>query len=534
MKKVALIISFLSALTCLRSQDLILNFDHNRSQPIDASIRHLENNLQYLKQCDSLLLVGHTDTTGSQAFNETLSKSRVDWINGYLIKKGVKARTLLDWKGESEVLNSGNDSLNRRVMLYAYYAVRDFPKKQAEIFQIDNSRDTMIVGKENTVIILPASSLLSDYPDGSGKFDVYLTEYYSLEDILLNNLSTQTHTDMLVTEGMINLKVYQDGVKCRVNPDNPISIGIPVVENSNEDLELFYGGPDENGNVIWEDNASRGGVPIYFGELFSEPVEDVLEPDFMAATFLGGGDENLIRYIKERIDYSQIEVDSSSLPDIKVVLWIDPLGNICKPEISPDTMLVITSQIRTILADAPRCEPVKSGKQRYGSSAIVSLIFDQENNINTTARRAERNARSSAAFRDSIINSLEYKVFSSINLSYINCDFYAFRGKERINFIIETEGVGKIISYLVYKEYKAVMSYYICGRDAENDKSYLKYPSTPLNEEVYAMLIKNIGDKIFVARKQVNTSEIQCVVDDFKEISEENLKEELSKLSEAF
>lgn len=524
MKKVALIFSFLSAFTCLRSQDLILNFDHNSSFPYDASIGHLENNLQYLKTCDSLLLVGHTDTTGSQYFNEELSKRRVDWIYGYLLEHDVKVICRLDWKGESDVLNSRNDSLNRRVMLYAYHEVVEVPTKKAETFLVDNSRDTMILGKENTVIILPAHSLVSGSPGGSGKFDVYLTEYYSLEDILQNKVTTQTPTDLLVSEGMINLQVYEDGISCTVDPGNPISIGIPVGENSNENTELFYGEPDDNGNIIWKDNDTDGWQQAntigYRRDWMYVRSRGGWATVFTRAKLQGDGNDEFIRYIREQIDYSQFEVDSSKSTIIRIEMYVDPLGFICKPVVLVDSMPELQAKIQAIVEYSPPLEPFKSGKHRYGATVLISFpllenILGAGNSMLT-------------------INSLSYKLFPAVDLQWINFDYYAFKGKGKTDFIISTEGMGNISNNIIFADVKSVMSTSYFKRDADNDKTYFKYPAIPADEDVSVILIKNVGEKMFFASKQVNTSEKDCVVDDFKEVSEEDLEKELSKLSEAF
>lgn len=115
MKKLILLTTFLSLAAILCSQDLYLNFDLNKSTPTAPSIKLLENNLESLKLCDSLLLVGHTDTIGSNIFNEELSKKRVLWVNDYLKKKQLKVNTHIDWKGEEQLLDPENNSLNRRV-----------------------------------------------------------------------------------------------------------------------------------------------------------------------------------------------------------------------------------------------------------------------------------------------------------------------------------------------------------------------------------------------------------------------------------
>lgn len=91
------------------------------------SSSELDNLIIYLKKNPDHLvyLSGHTDSSGSSSYNLQLSKSRVDNVKAYLIKKGIlKDQIISSFWGESKPLKSqfiknrkDIDRLNRRVVI---------------------------------------------------------------------------------------------------------------------------------------------------------------------------------------------------------------------------------------------------------------------------------------------------------------------------------------------------------------------------------------------------------------------------------
>ena len=70
----------------------------------------------------NILVEGHTDDTGSDAYNMQLSEKRAEAVSGYLISKGVaQNRFTVKWYGESQPKyphdNEADRALNRRVEL---------------------------------------------------------------------------------------------------------------------------------------------------------------------------------------------------------------------------------------------------------------------------------------------------------------------------------------------------------------------------------------------------------------------------------
>ncbi|MGA8853199.1 MAG: OmpA family protein [Christiangramia sp.] len=87
----------------------------------------------------NVLVEGHTDNTGSDSYNLTLSKNRAQAVTGYLVDEGIdRGRFTTKWYGESQPKYDNSTaegrSKNRRVELaiVANEELKEQAKKQAE------------------------------------------------------------------------------------------------------------------------------------------------------------------------------------------------------------------------------------------------------------------------------------------------------------------------------------------------------------------------------------------------------------------
>ncbi|KAB2969573.1 OmpA family protein, partial [Zoogloea sp.] len=66
----------------------------------------------------SVIVTGHTDRLGTQAYNQKLSEKRADAVQAYLISKGVKA-DLIDTMGagKTQPIKSCDDKLGRKKLI---------------------------------------------------------------------------------------------------------------------------------------------------------------------------------------------------------------------------------------------------------------------------------------------------------------------------------------------------------------------------------------------------------------------------------
>jgi outer membrane protein OmpA-like peptidoglycan-associated protein len=94
-----------------------LLFDFDSDQLRDASKKNLDNLASSLSEFgDSrLLLVGHTDDTGTDTYNTDLSRRRANAVASYLISRGVPTgRVSTSGRGESEPIVPNDSDENRQ------------------------------------------------------------------------------------------------------------------------------------------------------------------------------------------------------------------------------------------------------------------------------------------------------------------------------------------------------------------------------------------------------------------------------------
>lgn len=94
-------------------------FDFDKDQPKASSDRDIQTAIDYMKNNPNATmdLVGHADNIGTAAYNENLSKRRVETIRDMMVKAGISASRLnVSWKGSKEAAQSKDNSLARKVV----------------------------------------------------------------------------------------------------------------------------------------------------------------------------------------------------------------------------------------------------------------------------------------------------------------------------------------------------------------------------------------------------------------------------------
>jgi outer membrane protein OmpA-like peptidoglycan-associated protein len=116
---------------------LLFGYDSAVVRPAaQTNLRNLATNLDKYPDTD-LLIVGHTDSTGTESYNLALSKRRAMAVSDYLAAQGVaRTRLKMDGRGELEPVasNATEDGRqqNRRVevAIYASEATRQQAKQR--------------------------------------------------------------------------------------------------------------------------------------------------------------------------------------------------------------------------------------------------------------------------------------------------------------------------------------------------------------------------------------------------------------------
>lgn len=124
---------------------------------------------------------------------------------------------------------------------------------QSQFFSIDGKSDSIIEGKDGTIVICPKGSFKranGQVVDDSIRIE--LAEALSIDKILLSNLTTTSNGNLLETEGMIYFNATSKGEQLLINKANPIHFEIPT-SIKKPGMMAYKGTRDANGNTNWTD-----------------------------------------------------------------------------------------------------------------------------------------------------------------------------------------------------------------------------------------------------------------------------------------
>ena len=113
--------------------------------------------------------------------------------------------------------------------------------KQAEYFIINTSFDTTLTCKEGTTVFIPANTFQTSGAGAvSGPVTIMVKEFYSIADIISNNLATTSNDKQLITGGMLNIAAIANDKPLQIKQGAFIDLKMPT-RVFNSDMQLFTG-----------------------------------------------------------------------------------------------------------------------------------------------------------------------------------------------------------------------------------------------------------------------------------------------------
>ena len=96
---------------------LTINFDFNKTNILKSDAAQLKKGIDFIKKYpgSKIKLEGHTDSIGSEKYNQKLSEKRAEATKGYLVEKGgiEASRISTAGYGESKPIASNKTSKDR-------------------------------------------------------------------------------------------------------------------------------------------------------------------------------------------------------------------------------------------------------------------------------------------------------------------------------------------------------------------------------------------------------------------------------------
>ncbi|EAY28687.1 OmpA family protein [Microscilla marina] len=226
-------------------------------------------------------LTGLADSVGNVAANHQLANKRALAVKTYLIAQGVGAdKVTVKVLGERPANNEDEHRRNRRVEIVLRWQTRSKPiaskrpptkpsehniqvffdsvRQTAQTFVIDNSLDTILVGKKGTRMLFYAQSFYIPRGQTAKPITITLREYYTYADMVFADLTTTSGRRLLETGGMLQIRATQAGKALRLKRGQNVLLSFPT-NSLKKGMTAFNGKRGNEGLINWQRN-NRGWV----------------------------------------------------------------------------------------------------------------------------------------------------------------------------------------------------------------------------------------------------------------------------------
>lgn len=235
-------------------------FDVDMDDPIENELAKLDLELARNEKLKQIILTGHTDSDGSDTYNDDLSKRRVINVQNYL-KAKVKVPISIDYYGEKEPVSKNDHDQgkqkNRRVEVSLvfvkdtshYITMEDVYNElssQEQVFTIRTNRDTVLTLNEGTVVNISANT----FTTATNRMILTVKEVYDYTEMIGERTTTNSNGRQLETGGMLNIKATDENGNL-ISADKELAIFMPT-DDIKEDMQVFYGDHDPHHNINWQ------------------------------------------------------------------------------------------------------------------------------------------------------------------------------------------------------------------------------------------------------------------------------------------
>lgn len=416
-----------------------------------------------------------------------------------------------------------------------------------DTLQIDNTKDTLVLGPKGTGLFFEKGSF--ELPNGTipkGKISIQLKECYSNSDIVRENLSTTSSGKLLETRGMINVLAFSDNQELKLKQGKKFIIHFPKDSSDRKkQMNLFYANNNGNDAIDWKlDSVTLLKPTAYMSGWMTTGYVGGDTSRTGGFYFKGQKEDGIYDYFYKKFDNSKLQATKEDLQkkvyeaefvvnkqgnitNIKITEVVyDTLGKRIPSKDKPDPYFYeYMKQIPTL---EPFYEDYGNGDMRpfdANCSFYISMgLFPPDYRNNESYNKLFNQKYSS--FKSSTIVSmndveLNYYIFSSAKLGWINCDFYWEVKDEKIDYVVKADPQSKPNIKLVFKEAKSILT-----GTLEGDKYVFK--NVPINQDIKIVAITFKGSKPLLSVSLTKIDKKMFYKFDYKEFALTDLEKQLN------
>src|SRR5690606_4309370 len=433
--------------------------------------------------------------------------------------------------------------------------------KIPESFVINTSKDTTLICKEGTRLIIEANSFVNaDNEPVQGTVNLSVTEYYKLSDMLLANLSTTSNGELLETGGMLYIEAKQGNSELKLKENASIEIHFPT-QAKKENMQLFSG-EWKDGVMNWELQKNTRVLeneiePINL--IGQEPGSDDVEVPFAVIEQppVFPGCENLEKEQQRKCTSDALNrlVQNNFNANIANALGlrgrmratshfkIDEEGNIISVQ-SRGPHPTLEAEANRVVGLIPKMQPGMQRGKTVTVQYLLPMIFQVDGLTGNTvvmgglptANVPKADSIITSNFEKSLVKESSTRYMSTnvnsyilrtLNLGWINCDRFINGRTERIKYSIKNPDNNKTVVSMIFKSINSVLP-------SRNINGVHSFGTVGKNENVVLVAIKKDNDKLYFDAVETKTQEDPDIKFNFKEVTVEELKDELKKLNKLF
>lgn len=500
--KTAFCILFLLTAHFIYSQKLNIYFNFNEAILYPSDVQRISQ----LKFSENQIvkLIGYTDTVGDKNYNRNLARKRIDAIKEVLAKKNKSIYSQEIVVGE-DLVGSIKDSLKRRVVLMVKTnSPYLFGVPERQVFRINNSKDTTIIGKEGTRINVPANVF-----DGGRNVELSLSEFYKISDMIASGLTTSSDGHVLETGGMVLLEAFSNNKRIFLKKDK--SLEISFSGSPKNDMQIFYGEQQQD-NINWKPAVSDTLVEI----IITEPAFVIVEEN---ATFMDGDINKFRKFMQSQMKVSK---EFAKFVDSKIILQfaVNSGGKVDDVKVLRGINKTLDDYLVYLVSKSPLWVSAMQGSKRVKQQFVMPLVIDKQSisdsfNFNLDMQLAQNYADSvnKLVYRRQVVQNV---VSQNINqLGWINCDRFTNRVGAvvlKVNKMNESDKV-----YLIFHKTKSIIAY----------QAGIKVPK---NEEITIVSVNELDNNFLFGSAKIISSDVAVDLK-YEILSQSQLEQELLKLN---
>ena len=384
--------------------------------------------------------------------------------------------------------------------------------------KINNDRAEIVECKAGTRLFFPEGSFV--YSSGKpvvGKVRLVVEECFDLDEMLAAKLSTTSGNRRLETAGMIKVRAFAGRTEVSLKEDGRYNIYFPIKGDRKDDFELFYGQQDKNGMIDWR--LEKSAEPIdETGRVSQAIVNDcfvqisasqyrcgtrIQEMDYFNWPLING--QNLNQWF-----VSNFNPDPQMLDDFcenrmysQITFHVNRDGSFRDYYISHSSK----AEYDRLLADALSAMPsldMEKFMPVYSEdhACILSFGRQQERSAKQFVDRFEKRHDSTdpeEKMSDVSTADLNYYVFSSTELGWINCDRFLQNDAPLVDVSVQAPMCENAQVSMVFDRDKCILS-------AVKQGDRYVFSGVPANTNVRLITLHNPDGTPQMEVSQINTS----------------------------